>query len=984
MASSRFDSRVGRSARGLTGLVVALVMTVFGASDIAAQNTGTVTGLVRDAVTLSPLAGAQVSIGDTGLGGLVNNVGRFLVLNVPAGQHTMTVQLIGYGESSQTVTVAAGQTATVDFTLREQALSLEGVIVTGTAGQARRREVGNQISAVSSGDIELAAVTDMGDVLQGRVTGIQINDHAGQIGAGSQIRIRGNNSLEQGDEPLIYVDGIRIENTALGGDDEAGSEASALDFINPADIERIEVVKGPAATTLYGTEASGGVIQIFTKRGAAGAPAWTLSVDQGLRVMPHQGPHGKGSDFDDIYMLDPNEEVNPTGLNLNDCRHEPGCPSSGTWFQNGHAQTYNLSVRGGGETATYFVSGRWSRAEGVVDPQGADDYSVRANISFQPFDGMDISLNNSYTRRNITWIPDGNNAGGFLLNVLRGDAGYTTDNDDSLVLENDVQQQYNSWITSASIGWTPSSSLSHRVNVGMDYTFFDYQDFKPWGFYANPGGSRQNQAETDRNLTLDYNGSFRYDLTGALSSNFSWGGQLYEEFSWDLEGEDEEFAGPGIALVGDGTLQDSDEGRQTLRSGGFFLQEVLGFQDRFFLTGGVRWDGFSTFGEGFGLAAYPKISAAYTVSDEAFWPLPFIETMKLRGAWGKSGRAPGAFDAQRVYEATSADEGVPAVIIDNLGNDQLGPEVSTELEAGFEASALSGRVGLEFTWYDQSTTDAIIGVAEAPSLGTEQETDFNLGEVKNWGTETFLTVIPVRTDNLEWEIGVGYTTNDSEIADLGPLEDVGSSLTLGFPLRIYYGDILQNPDVVGVLPEYEDGMVGRLFPTDIVSLNTRFTLNQALTLDLLGEGQYGHVRSVGPAYQGVRREAWPTCYGIQEVWNANDVGGLTDEEIAAASGLTSTQIGLCTVDHSRQGMWTPKVDFFRLRSATLAYRLPEGWVPGTRSAQVALQAKNLLTFTDYPGLDPEANDNGFSDRTPNEYYTLGQPRVIMISVTVNF
>ena len=973
MASSTFDPRVGRSARGLTGLVVALVMTVFSAGDVAAQNAGTVTGLVRDAVTLSPLAGAQVSIGDTGLGGLVNNVGRFLVLNVPAGQHNVTVQLIGYGERSQTITVAAGQTATVDFTLREEALSLEGVIVTGTAGQARRREVGNQISAVSSSDIELATVTDMGDVLQGRVTGIQVNDHAGQIGAGSQIRIRGNNSLEQGDEPLIYVDGVRIENTALGSDDEAGSEASALDFINPADIDRIEVVKGPAATTLYGTEASGGVIQVFTKRGAAGAPAWTLSVDQGIRNMGHQGPKGTGADFDPIFMLDPNEEINPTGMNLNDCSHEPGCPASGTWFRNGHAQTYNLSVRGGGETATYFVSGRWSRAEGVVDPQGADDYSVRANISFQPFDGMDISLNNSYTRRNITWIPDGNNAGGFLLNVLRGDAGYTTGNDDSLVLENDVQQQYNSWITSASIGWTPNSSLSHRLNVGMDYTFFDYQDFKPWGFYAEPGGSRENEAQTDRNLTFDYNGSFRYGLTDALSSNFSWGGQLYEEFAWTLVGFDEEFAGPGEALLGDGNLQDSGENRQTVRSGGFFLQEVLGFQDRFFLTGGVRWDGFSTFGEGFGLAAYPKLSAAYTISDEAFWPLPFIETMKLRGAWGKSGRAPGAFDAQRVYQATSADERVPAVIIDNLGNDELGPEISTELEAGFEASALSGRVGLEFTWYDQSTKDAIIGVQEAPSLGTEQETDRNLGEVKNWGTETFLTVVPVRTDNLEWELGVGYSTNDSEIADLGPLEDVGSSLTLGFPLRIAYGDILQNPDVLGELPEYEDDMIGRLFPTDIVSVSTRFTMNQALTLDLLGEGQYGHVRPVGPAFQGVRREQWPTCFAIQDEFNANGI-----------ANLTSTQLGLCTVDYSRQGMWTPAVDFFRLRSATLAYRLPEGWVPGTRSAQIALQGKNLLTFTDYPGLDPEANDNGFSDTTPNEYYTLGQPRVLIVSVTVNF
>jgi TonB-dependent starch-binding outer membrane protein SusC len=982
MTKTRCATRIKHAARRMSGLAIAACLSVCGVGHAAAQSTGTVTGLVRDAVSQAPLAGAQVSLEGTGLGGLVNNVGRFLILNVPAGQHTLNVQLIGYAPGSETVTVTAGGTANITVPLREQALSLDGVIVTGTAGQARRREVGNQISAVGAGDIEVAATTSVSDVLQGRSTGVQINDFGGQVGTGAQIRLRGNNSLTQSNSPLIYVDGVRISTDEIIADDEAGGTPSAFDMLNSNDIERIEIIKGPAATTLYGTQASGGVIQVFTKRGASGAPAWTLRVEQGLSALPHQGPKGEGSDFDDLYMLDPNGEVNPYGLNLNDCftggpsagePREPGCPASGSWLRNAHMQRYNLSVRGGGETATYFVSGRWARQEGVVEPQGADDYSVRANISFQPFDGIDIGVNNSYSRRNITWIPDGNNAGGFLLNVLRGDAGYTPGNDDSLVLENANNSELNQWVTSASIGWTPNNTLSHRLNFGMDYTFTEFQDMKEWGFYEIPTGERESDAQTFRNLTFDYNGTFRYEVTGSIATNTSWGGQLYEEYDWRLNGFDGLFAGPGDQLVGDGNERDADEQRETLRSGGFFLQEMIGFQDKLFITGGMRWDGFSTFGEGFGLATYPKLSAAYTVSDESFWPSGIVETMKLRAAWGKSGRAPNAFDAERVYEATSADELVPAVTIDNLGNADLGPEISTELEMGFEASTFGGRLSVDFTWYDQSTKDALICLQEAPSLGTEQCTWRNLGETKNWGTETSVQMVPVRTDGVEWALGVGYSTNDSEVVDLGTVEDLGEGRQVGLPLRMQFDDILQNPGQMGVLPEYETGFIGPLFPKELINLSSRVTLDQGLTLDLLVEGQRGHVRPIGAGYQNMRRGEWPTCLPIQAEYEAN---GITN--------LTSTQIATCVGDYSDQGMWTDAADFFKLRSATLSYRLPEGWVPGTRSAQLQIQGRNLWTSTDYRGLDPEAQDNGFQDDTPNDYYTLGSPRVFIFGVTVSF
>lgn len=1011
---------VARATSGARNLAIAAAFVAFGAVGATAQNTGTVTGLVRDAVSLAPLAGAQVSIEGTQIGGLVNNVGRFLLLNVPAGTHTVNVVLIGYSAGSQSVTVTAGGTATVDFGLREQALSLEGVVVTGTAGQARRREVGNVIESVTSRDIEVGAITSASDVLQGRAAGVQINTTDGQVGSGSNLRIRGNSSATQSNNPLIYVDGVRMENGSINNSDEIGTRMSALDAINPADIDRIEIVKGPAATTLYGTEAAGGVIQIFTKRGSAGAPAWSLSMDGGLSRMGHQGPSDASDlrsvrnqftadslptgDFDVDYLLD--GPINQNGFRLNDCATgdpdrgygpEPGCPASGSWFRDAYMHRYNLSVRGGGETATYFVSGRFASEQGVVDPQGQDSYNVRANIQFQPFDGMDIGLNNMYTRRNVVWIPNGNNASGLFLNVMRGDLGYTPGNDDSLVLDNDLDSRVDSWVTSASIGWSPSASFSHRMNFGMDYVYSDYTDFKPYGNYEQALGSRQNDVVSSRNLTFDYNGSWRTDVTDNISSAFSWGGQLYEENEWGLEGTDAQFAGPGEQLVGGGTLPDTDEDREIIRSGGFFLQEVLGISDRLFITGGIRWDGFSTFGSGFGLAAYPKISAAYTISEESFFPqIDAIDALKLRGAWGKSGRAPAAFDAVKIYVGTQADEAIPGLIISNLGNPDLGPEISQELEAGLELSMFDSRLTADFTWYDQTTLDALIEVQEAPSFGTEQATWYNLGETTNSGIELVMSAVPVRTDNLEWAVNASYSTNDSEIVSLGPLQNLGFSLRVGQPIRVEYDEVVLNVNEgPGNLPEFGLRPTGVLWPTDLIGLGTRLTLNQSLTLDVLAEGQYGHHKPIGVGWAQARRNVWPACYGLQDAWNAADAaleaGGNTNPtnaEIAQESGLQPQQIGACIGNFVRWGTWTDRSDFMRLRSATLSYRLPEGLVPGARTMTVMLQAKNLFTWSSYQGIDPEASDGGlgggFGGNTPPEYYNLGPPRVFIFNVTVNF
>lgn len=338
MSPTNFSRAAGRAA--LPSLFAALLVALVPV--LSEAQTGTVTGVVRSATNQQPLAGAQVAIPALDAGRLANNVGRYVLPNIPVGTHTMEVTYLGYSTATAEITVTEGGATVQNFEMRSEALSLEGIVVTGTAGAARRREIGNSVSQINEEAFQDAPVTSVADILQGRALGATVLTNGGQVAAGSTIKLRGNNSVAFSNSPLVYVDGVRIRERGLVHAQEANQQMNPFDDINPADIARIETIKGAAATTLYGTEAAGGVIQIFTKRGVAGAPAWSLTVDQGLNTLGHIGP---------------SPDVNPTGLGMNNCNFtgddnfpggdpmfpaDPSCPEGGDWLKNGTLQSYNL------------------------------------------------------------------------------------------------------------------------------------------------------------------------------------------------------------------------------------------------------------------------------------------------------------------------------------------------------------------------------------------------------------------------------------------------------------------------------------------------------------------------------------------------------------------------------------------------------------------------------------------------------------------
>src|SRR2546421_6690811 len=360
------------------------------------QADGRVTGRVVDARTQAPLSSVRVSVVGTEIGTVTNADGRYELLGVAAGTHDVRAQRIGYRSSTQTVDVPSSGAATVAFGLGEEALALEQVVVTGTGSEARRREVGNPIAQINLSSVAEPAKS-VETLLEARVPGMTVDVGGATIGQGATIRLRGNVSLTQSNQPLVYVDGVRQtannypRNVSQGGStfNAAQVEASPLADIDLGDVDRVEVVKGAAAATLYGTEAAAGVIEIFTKRGTAGKTAFTFQTDQGINWMR---PYGS--------------DVRPL-LNM-----EP-------WLKKAYGHSEALSVSGGSGQARYYLSGAFDDKDGVLPQDHERRYSMRGNLTLQPLTNLTLQWNSFVSKNDLAMSPDGNGGESIFFNVYR-------------------------------------------------------------------------------------------------------------------------------------------------------------------------------------------------------------------------------------------------------------------------------------------------------------------------------------------------------------------------------------------------------------------------------------------------------------------------------------------------------------------------------------------------------------------------------------
>jgi outer membrane receptor protein involved in Fe transport len=927
--------------------VSALVLSflVFVPIAAAAQATGSIRGRVLNEAQ-RPISGATVSIVGSTRGGLTNPDGEFVIANVPVGPQTVRAQMIGFARKEMAVTVAANQAATADFVLATQALALDEVVVTGTAGAARKREVGNSIGQIKMSDV-VEPVANVDQLLQSRTPGMVVTEGSGMAGSGAQIRLRGTVSISQSNQPLIYVDGVRVKSDAYQknvppGDFSGRSgniTASPLSDIDPADIDRIEIIKGAAATTLYGTEASAGVIQIFTKRGTAGAPRWNVGLEQGFNRLMAFAP-------DPRPFLNIDDYTRGRGSFL-----DRALPGTGI----ARRQGYSANVSGGTEQMQYFVSGSFDGNEGVLPLDEENKLSTRGNFTFAPLPKILLSWNTSYARNAIQNTPAGNNAHGLTLNAFRQERNYFSSGDPEIVrqvLDYEINTWIDRFITGGTATYAPTDRFTNRFTIGYDLASQENRNVRPYGFVAAPNGILSDQRFSNTTLTFDYVGSYRLDLGSSASTTISFGGQSVTNSQVNTIAKGDNLPGPGDATVSNTAIQTGVEERQRTINAGVFGQALFAFRDRYFLTVGGRVDGNSAFGSGFGLQMYPKISGSYVISDEEFWPEK-LGTMKLRAAYGQSGRAPGAFDAVRTWDAVQY-AGESAFIPSNLGNPDLGPERTAERELGFDAAFLNQRVTTEFTYYHSVTSDALFLVRHAPSEGFSSSQLLNVGKLQNQGVELAINANVYDSGTWGLDLGGSLYTNRSEVLDLGGATEFsigGGWIKVGEPVFALRANRIVNADAIADPIIERDHIFGPQNPTHTIGMNMTVRMPRGLELQARGEYQGGGWINDGASENALQRGIiWPTCTNAYALIEANQ-----------QDQMTAWERKLCISANYENNLINYPKDFFKIREVSL--RVPIGtFVPGTSSANLTLSARNFYTWKNSRFLmfDPEmVGNDGF-------------------------
>lgn len=972
-------SPVGWPRRASVRLGVALTFSLLAllSPGAHAQQAGEVTGRVVDELSQAPLASVQVYLDGTGLGTLTNAEGQYVITNVPAGSYTMRATRIGFRAVTQEVTVEAGEPTQADFTLSTEALALDEVVVTGTAGAARRREIGNTIAQLNMDEIAEPPVnTDA--LLQGRVIGMTVTPGSGSIGSGAQIRLRGNVSVAMSNQPILYVDGVRVRSDGyaknvpnIGYDGRSNNDVSSpLNDINPADIERIEVIKGAAATTLYGTEAAAGVIQIFTKRGQAGQARWTAQIDQGVAYVQPFGPDS--------------EDRPPSEPATSAAGGTPEYLYIDPWLRNAWQRRYSLSVGGGVESAQYFLSGTLTDNEGVLPNDAEEKFNLRGNFTFMPFDGLQLQVNTSFTSSDLIYTPAGNNAHGLTLNAFRRARNYASSEereDIDPILDYELTTKLEHLITGLTATWSPTAGLTNRLTIGYDLAQQNNRNLRPFGFALAPTGILSDQRHRFSTLTADYVGTYTLQFGDRLRSNLSWGGQTVTTEVEQTAGYGEEFSGPGEPVVDAAATTLGFESRERVINAGFFFQNVFDLMDRYFLTVGVRVDGNSAFGENLGLQAYPKASFSWVASDEGFWD-PAWGQLKLRAALGESGRAPGAFDAVRTFDPVGWGGEHPAIFPNNVGNADLGPERTREIELGFDGAFLGGRLNAEFTWFNAQTRDALFEVRQVPTLGFLNSQLENVGKMKNTGIELGVNGTLIARQNFGWELGGSVSTLQSEVLELGEgvpdflIENFGW-IVEGQPAPVIRARCVTNPDAL--LPDTvetaPDCNYGPALPTHTIQGFTTLRLPYGMSITARGEYQAGHYIYDLAAFNAVTRGVrWPGCFAV---WKIDETQGI--EQVRA---------------EDRARCYTPTqgdfhiypADFFKLRELTFQTPLPEALTRGIQ-ATFTLSGRNIWKWIndDFHTFDPEMSSNdGFENDVRAISEHVPQPAVWTASLRFNF
>lgn len=953
-----------RTVSTAVGIVATLVASSAG---VAGAQTGSVTGTVVEGADRRPVVGAQIFVKGTGLATQAGEGGRFTLASIPPGPHTVGVRQLGFAATEKPVTIVAGRRDTLDFVLIQQAISLHEVVVTGTAAATEVRKIGNSVASVNVSDLtEKSPILSVDQLLKGRTAGVLMNISQSAVGSSGQIKIRGTKSISLPSDPALYIDGVKVNNADDRGISIGGPGINRISDINPADIDRIEVVRGAAAATLYGTQGSNGVIQIFTKRGRTGAPEWAYEAEGGFERAPTDRFPGR------LWT----QFTGPTGFRAHDPKEIVG---------NGRYERYLAQVSGGGEAVTYFTSLSYQGQNASIAPDANWGHLLgwRTNLNAVLTPKLSLAARTGFTFNKLR-INDTDNALHGLYSQVVAGLPYTADPTRkwgerfgnfyaNQTVENIQHVLRNT--TGLTSDWRPRPNLTQQTTLGIDWFDDEFQKYFPYAYQGsgNKLGAKTNATRSFREVTFDYKASLSNTLAAWVTSELSAGAQGDFQTQNRVTGSGTDFPAPGVRTVSSAATRTATEDRLETTNAGLFIQETFGLWDKVFVTGGLRVDGNSAFGNDFKYQTYPKASVAYSLSDESFWPTTIVPTMKLRVAYGTSGQAPSQFAADRTYTPVSAQNGQPAVTPNNLGDPNLGPETSSEIELGFDAGILGDRLGIEFTSYFQTTNDALIRKPEPPSLGFLNTQLTNIGQTKSHGIELGINALLYRRRNMELSSRVNLATFTSEITDMGgiaPFLVNDARIVEGYPVNglwripLLKWDPVTRRHTAGIDRVY----AGTLDPKWFGSISTNYRLGP-LTLTAMAD------------YAGGNKKIDFSHYWDTRVRSGDHYLSLIEKPSGKATPAADSLVDYVNVIGST--VFVEDADYLSLSEMALTYSVPDGWIRSTgfRRASVRLSGRNLHMWTKFPGVDPRLSYRG---NVPvgggSDFDSTPVPRVFLLTV----
>lgn len=918
-------------------------------------------GTIRDSATSAPVAGATVTIEGTRLGAYTKDNGNFIIVNAPDGDLRVLVRFIGYKRRS--VAVPADQNQ-VDVPIARDFLKLEEIVVTGQASGVEKQNLPNAVATVSADELVRAPAQTLESALQGKVPGAYIQANGGAPGGGIQVNLRGVSTINAGADPLFVVDGIVISNASIANGQNAVTAAAAggnasnqdnpvnrIADLNPADIEKIEILKGASAAAIYGSKATNGVVIITTKRGQVGKPQFNITQRFGVSSIARKLGQRVFNDSAEAFSVYDSSLVRQYFV--------PGKRVDWEellYGQKGLTTETEASVTGGTEQTRYFVSGLVNHDEGIAVNSGYKKQGLRVNLDQVLSSRVSLTVSTNVIHSNSDRaLSNNDNTGTSPGLVLPFTPSFFDPRPVNGIYPNNPFERSNplqtlNLITNREDVWRALGTVTARVSLlaretqrlsvtaigGADY-FSQRNDFlSPPQLQYEPNDQQPGTVILGKasNLNTNFALNAAHNYT-PLSKKFD------ATTSVGIQYEDRELNSTSIVgrtlVAGQSSptqaaTRDVNQTINKVRDFGIFGQEELLLLDRRLLvTGAIRLDRSSANGNTSKYFAYPKAASSYRIIK----PVGGIDELKVRVAYGETGNQP-IFGAKFTPDTTATTDGrVGTQTSPRLGAANIRPERQKEIEAGFDAQLANGRAQLQFSVYQKRITDLLLDQTLAPSTGYATRIFNSGGVLRNRGVEIGLQVVPAQSSALYWVFGTTFSLNRSKVTTL----PIPAFQTGGFGTSL------------GVF-QIEEGKSA----TQIIGLVN------------------GAQQAIGDAYpdfqMGFSNDVtWKRFrFGMQwDLKKGGDVINLTrllfdaGQNSADKADGGAARVGKWAAGNT--GVYLEDGSYFKMRELSVSYDLPDRIVGamfggGARYARLTVSGRNLIRFAGYSGYDPEVSNFG--------------------------